>query len=105
MRNLIYIPIIALAFLLTACAGNESSPEATAYQRITQACTVYARTLKSLAVMRASGSMSEGQVAVVDEWRPLMNAACTSDAPMESGDALDLLERGLFELSKVENAK
>lgn len=100
-----FIPIIALVFLLTACASNQSSPEAQAYQRVTQGCTVYARTLQSLAMMRASGSLTDGQVAIVDEWRPLLNGVCLGDAPMESGDALDLLERGLFELSKVENPK
>lgn len=95
MRNL----VIALALLLAACAAGT-------LERVTVACNGYAATLNSLAAYKMAGSLSAEQIAVVDQWEPMLTAACTGDPADVSGDILDTIDEAMFALIQVErNAK
>ena len=95
--------VIALTLLLGACAGSGNSSEVQAVQRVTQACATYDATLRSLALMRAGGNLSDNQIAMVDTWRPIMNGICTGEVPATAAAGLlDTAEKALFELSKIE---
>jgi len=99
MRNL----LIGLVLFVAACANADNSPEVQAIQRVTQACATYDATLRSLALLRAGGHLSESQIATVDQWRPIMNGICIGEVPDIAADSLlDTAEKALLELSKIE---
>ena len=97
---------IGLVLLLAGCATVAVSPEVRDAQRITQACAVYDGTLRSLAIMRAGGKLSDAQIAVVNQWRPILNGICIADdvPDIAASGLLDTLEKALLELNGLKGA-
>lgn len=101
---------VAALLLLGGCPApgtvNESPPEVVAVQKVTKACATYDATLRSLAVMRGAGHLSETEIAIVNQWRPIMWGICTGDVPDTAAESLlDTAEKALFELSKIERSQ
>ena len=101
-----FIPIIALAFLLASCGGGvqpQMSEEGKLYDRATKVCTIYKSTVNTLAALRATGSLTETQVATFEKFRPLF-AVCRPGGLPENltGDWVKMLDDALFELMLIE---
>lgn len=87
------IPIALIAVLLAACAPK-GAPEG--FQTV-KACEAYEETLRSLAMRRAKGDLTEFQIKMVNDAREIANPICLSSSPVTEGErsqverALDLL--------------
>ena len=92
MRKLLLAPVFAL--MLAACTVGGHS--------VLVSCEVYAGALKTLAIERASGNLSDSQVATVNKWRPILNGVCLAETPPAGTDAFDTLEAGLIALARIQ---
>lgn len=107
MRKLLWIGLVLVGFAISACSTPDGVSDQTAlYQRASQVCGVYKNTLNTLAVLRAAGQLSEGQITAVNDIRPLF-AVCRPGGMPENltGDWIALLDAALFELMLVEGSK
>ncbi len=93
MRKLLLVPIFALA--LAACVGGGGHSALVS-------CEVYAGALKTLAVERSAGNLSDSQGATVDKWRPILNGVCLADTPATGTAGFDTLEAGLIALARIQ---
>lgn len=85
--------VLAGVLVLSACAGFAGG------RSVLTGCEVYAGALKTLAVERAAGNLSAGEVAVVEHWRPILNGVCLRGTPAAGSDAFATLEAGLIALA------
>lgn len=91
-----YLRALALLLVVSACAVDGVSADS----RALIACRAYDGALRSLAGYRATGNLSAGQIETVDQWRPVLNDACTGEAT--TADILSQIEQGVFELLLIE---
>ena len=92
-----YFVAVLLLVGLVGCQTTSYTPA----QSLLVSCKAYARTLTALAGYRAAGELTEDQVATVDEWRPILNDACTGEVPVTQ-DLLTAVEDALLKLIAIE---
>lgn len=88
--------LLAAVVILAGCATTNTE------QSLQISCRAYDATLRTLAGYRAAGRLDADEIATVDRWRPVLNAACTGE--QAGGDILDQVEAGLFELIAIEES-
>ena len=93
MRALFLTPLL---ILLAACATPSSTQ-----QSLQVACNGYAATLTALAGYRAADRLSDEQVATIDQWRPVLNEACSGEITVTS-DLLRIVEAGVLQMIFIE---
>lgn len=99
MKKLLILPLAL--FLLSGCEtlGLNNGPNLQEQLLIT--CKGYSATLTSLAGFRQAGKLSENQIQTVDELRPSLNEACSSNVESTS-ELVTIVESGLLKLLFVE---
>ena len=96
----IWIPI-ALALLLTACAGLGGLTQA---QQIDIACESASSAAYILTVMKAQGKLSAPQITSVDQAVNLIDPICGAPIRPTALTALDTVNRALLTLNGVKLA-
>ena len=94
-------PSLALALLLTACAGL-GGPGAS--QRIDIACESASSATMILTVMKAQGRLGARQIAQVDQALDLIDPICGAEVRPTALTALDTVNRALLTLNGVKLA-
>lgn len=92
----LFLAAVSAAFLLAGCASGISLQE-----NLQIACRAYAASLTSLAGFRATGRLSDQQVATVEAWRPTLNEACNGDVENRE-DLIGLVEAGVISMIFIE---
>ena len=94
MKKLLFIPMLAI--VLAACSSFGGGQTALA------TCEAYDSALRTLAVMRDVGDLSDSQIATVERWRPILNDVCLQGTPPEGSAGLGTLEAGLLALARTQ---
>ncbi len=98
----LYQPLfLALALLLTACAGLGGLTQA---QQIDIACESASSATYILTVMKAQGKLSDPQISSVDQAINLIDPICGAAIRPTAITALDTVNRALFTLNGVKLA-
>lgn len=98
MQRLLKPAILAIALSLGACSYFGGSPG----RDILVACQGYASSLTVLAVRKAAGQLTDGQIVLVNRLRPALNSVCIDGDYSDPDAALAIVEEGMFALIQME---
>lgn len=94
-----YLPIVALALILTGCAGT---PETRATNALGIACDAYASALLQLAAVKQK--MSERQIGQVDGVNKVIDPICSPGSEVKPAEAVKTVRDAIDTLKKIKEA-
>lgn len=92
---------IGLLLFAVGCAAGGTA-QTRAILNFAVACESYATSLELLEVRLRTGRLSDGQIATINEVRPILRATCQGPPPQNINDALGVVEDGVFKLMIIE---